>query len=360
MSLINQMLKDLEAREQDPRAMSALPPAVHSVDGAGIRFGPALVLAGCAVVSAAVGIAWVVLKHAPVPTSPAVGTVALAPPAMRPSASPATNSSPPEAPVQPAPVAAPAEVPVVAMPPPPPQDTTVAQPLATAPVVPARQGASTAGRGRSDAVSTRRPADRSGTSHLPAGVQPVAAESLYARGARAFAEGHLVQAREDFRRVLRLDPAHDPARLLLARCEAALGDEDAALDVLDQGTDLSGDAEAARLKAQLLLKLGRTAAAEQALASLGAAGDDAKTQGLLGATRQRQGRHPEAVLHYRRALQLQPGQSQWWLGLAISLEAGERYQEAVEAYAQAAALGGLSREAETYAAQRIGALRGQR
>jgi MSHA biogenesis protein MshN len=200
---------------------------------------------------------------------------------------------------------------------------------------------------------TRRPVPATGT------MSEESAASLYRRALGAFEEGRNARAATDLERVLALQPDHRQARLALARAYAGLGDYSRALALLDERPEPYGDPETARLKAQLLLKQGRPEQAEQALGAVPSnATEEPEWLGVQAAVKQRQGKHAEAVELYRKATSRQPEEMKWWLGLAISLEAGERYEEARAAYHHIAVHGVASPEIKAYVLQRLTALRG--
>lgn len=185
------------------------------------------------------------------------------------------------------------------------------------------------------------------------------AATLYRRGAQALDEGYVARAMSDLERVLVLEPNHREARVSLLKAYATYGDYERAGELLEGYPELRSDSTVARLQAQMLLKQGKTAQAEQALEQAGAPEADAESLGVRGALKQRQGKHGEAVELYRKAVTLQPGQAKWWLGMAISMEASERYEEAMPAYRRTQELGALSPEVRAYVTQRLASLRGQ-
>ena len=107
------------------------------------------------------------------------------------------------------------------------------------------------------------------------------------------------------------------------------------------------------IKARLLAQSGDTAAAIQLLERSPVAGrDGVQLRQMLGALYQQQGRYEEAVENYRTLLAFTPGAGPAWVGLAISLDAlGDA--EASDAYRRALVLGGLPVPAAAYARQRI-------
>lgn len=82
-----------------------------------------------------------------------------------------------------------------------------------------------------------------------------------------------------------------------------------------------------------------------------------ESSALLAFLYQRQGRHSDASSHYKRALTAQPSRGKWWLGLAISLEAQQDWLTAGKAYRLAAASEKLTPQLQQYARQRQQAIR---
>ena len=107
------------------------------------------------------------------------------------------------------------------------------------------------------------------------------------------------------------------------------------------------------IKARLLAQNGDTAAAIRLIERSPVAGrNGVQLRQMLGALYQQQGRYEEAVENYRTLLAFTPGAGSAWVGLAISLDAlGDA--EASDAYRRALALGGLPVPAAAYARQRI-------
>lgn len=139
--------------------------------------------------------------------------------------------------------------------------------------------------------------------------------------------GLLVQGRklDDAERVLeegiRLAPAQSGFSVTLARLLADRGESARAITTLQQGYEhAQGSADYAAFLAALL---------------------------------QRQGRHEEAIRYFQAALRLRPGAGVWWLGLGISLQAANQAVAAQSAYQQARATGNLHPELAAFAEQRL-------
>jgi MSHA biogenesis protein MshN len=363
VSLINQMLKDLEAREQGERGLAELPAAVRVVEPDEPRF-PLIGLLVLAVLGGLVlAAAWFWLRPAPGSShsAPAVGTPELAPAAVLPQPSPTAVTAAPLAPHMPAQVAAE-------------RTTEVPAPMHQAGEPTGGQAPATVS-GLDGEPATARASSETPPAAAPRPALPVASgkrvkEAAVTGGSdlpsaktstppRRRHGTNVYGGDEEARDSAEAYPDSPTERLRRARRYAALGDEEQALSLLEGFP--SSDVDAGKLRAQLLLKLGRTRQAEEELRTAAALdGGDPEVQGLLGALYQKQGRYDEAASRYGQALRSQPGQARWWLGLAVSLDGAERYQEALEAYGRTAALGGLSRDVQVYVVQRIDALRGGR
>jgi MSHA biogenesis protein MshN len=77
---------------------------------------------------------------------------------------------------------------------------------------------------------------------------------------------------------------------------------------------------------------------------------------LAAALYQQQRDYDNSIRVYQRALQMQPQQSHWWMGIGISLEGAGKPSEAKSAYEEAIKRGALTRESRQYVEQRLSAL----
>ncbi len=144
--------------------------------------------------------------------------------------------------------------------------------------------------------------------------------------ARQVLVGLLVQGRrlEEAERVVeggvKLSPAQTGFNLTLARLQAHRGDTARAIATLQNG-----------------LKYARS---------------NAEYAAFLATLLQREGKHEEAIEHYRAALRLRPGAGVWWVGLGISLQAANQPAAALDAYRRARAVGNLHPHVAALAEQR--------
>jgi MSHA biogenesis protein MshN len=139
--------------------------------------------------------------------------------------------------------------------------------------------------------------------------------------------GLLVQGRrlEEAERVLEEGVKHAPAPIgfntTLARIQADRGDNASAIATLQKGLEIAqGSAEYVAFLAALL---------------------------------QRQGRHEEAIAQFQAALRIRPATGVWWLGLAMSLQSANQPAAAQSAYQRARASGNLHPELAALAEQRL-------
>ena len=111
-------------------------------------------------------------------------------------------------------------------------------------------------------------------------------------------------------------------------------------------------AQLAREQVRMELALGRPATALALLTRLEPVlSGQADLWAVRGNAAQRLGRHAESVQAYRAALQLRPGEQRWMLGMAVSLAALGQLDAAAEQAEQARALGSVSPEVLTYLRQ---------
>ncbi|WP_395407847.1 hypothetical protein ACHMW6_14790 [Pseudoduganella sp. UC29_106] len=89
------------------------------------------------------------------------------------------------------------------------------------------------------------------------------------------------------------------------------------------------------------------------------ANGNADYRALLGGLLQRAQRHKEAIDQYSAAVQMQPGQGVWWMGLGISLQAEQRKAEARDAFVRARDSGRLSAELQSFVERKLQQLAAQ-
>ncbi|MDZ7803680.1 tetratricopeptide repeat protein [Thiohalophilus sp.] len=164
-------------------------------------------------------------------------------------------------------------------------------------------------------------------------------------------ERHLREALQHYRQ-------HHRARELLAGVYIQSGRYVEAAALLKEGFALAPqNSQFAKLYARVLLKQDKLT---QAIAVLERqpppVGADRDYHALLAAIYQQAGYHLKAAATYRDLLRVNPRQGNWWLGLGISLEQLEKYTEARSAYERASNSPALPENLKEYAAKRMNAL----
>lgn len=355
MSLINTMLKDLDARAGQPGA-APLPADVRPVT-APERRGPVLraALVGGALLAVGAGVVgWKTMQIVPTPTpTPAPAVLAVAPVAARtavvvdlPAAAPvqvvdvapaapvAAPMPAPEPEPEPAPAPAPPAKPVapVSKPPvakPAPRTVSVAKTASAAPAPPA------AGR-------TATPSQR--------------AENAYRRALGVLEDGRVTEAIATLQAGLQIDPRHEAARQTLVGLLIEAGRPDDAMRQLQAALAIDARQPAlAMLLARLQLERGGPAI-ETLTRTLPYAAGNGEYHAFLAGVLQREGRAHEAAEHYQAALKRSPGNGVWWMGLGIALQADKRDAEALAAFTRAQASGALSPELQAFVERRLGQL----
>lgn len=351
MSLINQMLQDLEKRQPGGEALP--PSSVRAVPRPRrVRFfRPLLLLLG----AAAGVLAWQFWR-APAPREAAPAIAAAPAPDAQPQPAPLPEASPPSlvaaAPAQ----AAETEIPPS---PPPTEKRPATQPAleesaearltvqpAEAPPAPKAAPAPQAVAGDADTlpgiakqVRERTPQQR--------------ADNEYRKALSLVQQGRIAEAIDGLSLALQIHAGHAAARQTLIGLLVESGRFGEAERRLQEGLALDrAQPELAMALARLQVERRDTGAAIATLERSLSAAERADYHAFLAALLQREGRHAEAIDHYRRALRRAPS-AVWQMGLGISLEAEKQYPEAREAFARARAANTLSPELQAFVEQRL-------
>ena len=365
MSVINQMLVDLERRRASgeernriPDHVRALPDEPHAVRGSGLRIAGAV----AGVVLAAAGAWWWLAGRPPAVSMPASAPVAAvivpAPAAAEPEARNTEFiarrltldlASAPEAPAPAlrdvAPVLDTASIikPRTATPAPqvevPVEKTRVVPvPVVKKPPEPAKPPAPV-----EIEKQVRKPTPRQ------------RAEAEYAKGSAARQQGQADEARAAFEAALQIDPTYHGARQALVGTLLDARQPADAIRILQEGLQLAPAQQGfAMTLARLQLDTGDLDTATQTLArSLDYPDVSPDYIAFYASLLQRQQKHAEAVTQFQRALARRRNVGVWLLGLGVSLEALGRGGEAQEAYRLAKSSGNLSADLQAFADQKL-------
>lgn len=385
MSLINQVLQDLEKRHAADAELRTLPPFVRPVAtrAHGSRMfmlAGVFVLALCAIPAFMYGRLWTPAPDVPLPVPPAAKTNVPAPTAGQ---SEPRAATPVVAAAAPSPAYTPVsrlsdELSLVAPSPRPPQkpaaDEKRAKPVAvekrTKPVaVPAAEVAEPARLEQAQASVERKPSgsDKPPQAESPKAVAPVSeptlpaqpapaqnaqsginkqmrdvapaerAEIAFRKGVAQIQEGRANAAEMEFRDALKQDPTHVGALQALLGLLVDSGRNSEAEQFLVKALQINPrQPRHAMVLARLEVERGDvTGAINTMVATLPYVQTDFDFYAFLAALLQREGRHREAVDYYRTALRGVPGNGVWMMGMAISLRASNQAAEAREAFASA-------------------------
>lgn len=389
MSLVNKMLRDLDARRAGENERTALPAAVTPLAArqAPAPLWPKLVVAGLIAVASSAA-AWKYWGASSAPPPPQ----AVAPsPAPGGGVAPEVASAPVLAAVSPAPTfpgANPAEA-VSAAPgkseaPKHERDVgpkSAASPPASRPEPRAKQeprpeakaGATLESRAASEplppvATSPAKPLMKGAPGSLPPAdassridkqervpTPAERAEAFYRQGREAQRAGRADEALTSYQAALAVFPEQAAARQALAALLIEARRWEAAEQVLREGIELPAARLASTLTlARVLVERSQAAAALELMEKQAASGErNAEYQGFLAVLLNRAGRAHEAAERYQAATRLAPGEARWWAGLGIALEADGQGAAAREAYLKARSLPGLPPELAQHIEQRL-------
>ena len=354
VSLINQMLQDLDRRNAMSSAGSpVLPQQVRPVRAAGAGHEWFWRIVAVLVLIALCWVGWVAYQVKP---RPLVTDLALSAgdDALRKAAKPIVAKAPAPA-AAPTPVATAAPTPAPAPAAAPPElfklalsiDTPIAERAAKPPaktasaptpeVKPAIAGRVTKRERPSNAVDE--------------------AETLFRHGVALLNQRRISEAQNEFSAALFRRPEHEASRQALIAIRIERRQLDEARRLLEDGLALNpSQTQFAAVLARLHVERGdyHTAAAVIAAAG-GTSPDDAEFQLVRGAVLQRLGRHAEAAESFEHAARVGNQSGTTLVALGISLEATGRKADALKAYRRSLAAP-MTQEARSYAESRIRAL----
>ena len=185
------------------------------------------------------------------------------------------------------------------------------------------------------------------------------AENEFRSGVAVLKLGRSGEAETRFAKALEYDSSHRSARQALIAMYIERGQLEAARKLLQDGLAIDpAQPDFAIALARILVERKDLPGALAALeGSAPAAGEVPEYHVLRGTLLQRLARHGEAVDAYQTALQARSSIPQAWVGLGISLEAMNRRPEAADAFRRALVAGPVSPELKTFAEQHIRASR---
>lgn len=395
MSLINQMLQDLDARRAPPGDGNALPSAVRTLPPP--RQSSLPIVLGALVLLALAGAygayQWTLMREAMPPVPPSQPAAAAPDVVAAPAPGPAPVSEPAAAaPVDPASVAPASVAPVKSVPTvtplldgslrmaevieTPAKGAVETKPAEALAVVnrravteirpdknPVQKPAKAAGEARSPSPPVSGLPQAPGKAAVKtvieksdvSGTPQERAEADYRKSINALNQGRAAEAVAGLQKALRHNGLHAASRQLLVRLLLESGRQDEAMQVLSDGLqEQPAHLGWAMSLARLQMDRGEVVGAWKTLDhSLPAASGNADYQGFAGHVLHRLGRHREAAGLYQSATRVSPGDGRWWLGMGLALDADGRSGEARAAFQRARQSGTLSSELSALVDQKL-------
>ncbi len=186
------------------------------------------------------------------------------------------------------------------------------------------------------------------------------AEERYQHVLETFAQDEPQATIDELQRIVSAFPLHQASRQMLVECLLGQGQDKQAEALLKYGLELApGHAPYLELLAHVYV--GRNQyplALETLLIAQPEMASHTNYYALLAAVYEHQRQYAKAANVYSALLQLQPANAVWWLGLAIALEITEQPQQAVEAYKKAELGENLQPQMQLYIHKRLSVLGG--
>lgn len=180
----------------------------------------------------------------------------------------------------------------------------------------------------------------------------------FQRAVKLLGNGKTAAAQVTLEEALAISPGHVQARETLAAVLLNSGRVSEAASRLREGLQIApGATPLARLYARILVDQGDVSGAVNVLERAGpAVSEDPDYYALLAALYRQEQKHAQAAQVYQQILMQRPGVASWWMGLALSQDAMGEAPAALKAYQRAQRAGGLSGEVLAYVRSRIAAL----
>lgn len=170
---------------------------------------------------------------------------------------------------------------------------------------------------------------------------------------QAMERNNLAKAEALFEEVLLVMPEHETARKQLAALWYGKKSYRDAINLLSQGIALAPPAQEMRLmSARIYYQQGQARQAYNILQPIKAS-NSAEIQTLLANTSAELNEHNSAITAYQKLITLEPDVGRWWLGVAVSLDSLGNFVPARNAYKQAIARNNLSSSAMKFARERL-------
>ncbi|MFT5635945.1 MAG: MSHA biogenesis protein MshN [Cognaticolwellia sp.] len=170
---------------------------------------------------------------------------------------------------------------------------------------------------------------------------------------QAMERNDIAKAESLFEEVLLVMPEHETARKQLAALWYGKRYYQDAVNLLSQGIALAPKAEEMRLmSARIYYEQGQAREAYKILSPVNNS-NSSEVHILLANVSAELNEHNSAIIAYKRLITLEPDVGRWWLGVAVSLDSLGMFVPARDAYKQSIARNNLSTSAMQFARQRL-------
>lgn len=182
---------------------------------------------------------------------------------------------------------------------------------------------------------------------------PELAEQKFKQAEQALLLNQVQKAESLFEEVLLLTPQNNLARQQLAALWFGRQDYQAAINLLQQGiSQAPNNIEFRLMQARIFQRQGNFRGAYDVLIEK-AQTPNVDYQALLANAAQQSQQFNAAIEAYQFLMQAQPQQAKWLLGLAVAYDSDSQFEQALLAYKQAVQQGGLSATTLNFAKQRL-------
>jgi MSHA biogenesis protein MshN len=222
--------------------------------------------------------------------------------------------------------------------------------------LPARSAAAISAQPASSKPALPAPQTEGGVNKLPTQITvQQKADNEFRRAHQLMLQGRNTEALAGYEAALQLDGSHELARQSLVSLLVEKKRNTDAENVLQEGLRMNPQQlNFAMLLARLQVeKNALQPALETLLRSLPYADKQPNYLSFVAALMQRNNRHKEAIDYYQKALALKPGLGVWLMGLGISLRAEQRMDEARDVFKQALDTNTLSSELQSFVNQQL-------
>jgi Flp pilus assembly protein TadD len=210
-------------------------------------------------------------------------------------------------------------------------------------------------------IASRNPTQKTANAAPVAIKKPVPESNLeqrYQYALRLADTSQVPAAIETLSLLLNEFPSYTEARESLVALLIQQGDKNTALKALDVGLGLQPNfPDFVKLKARILLEQGKLDSALSLLEfKAPSILNDPEYHALRAALYQQKGQDILAGDIYKQLLVIQPSNAKWWVGLGVALEGSGNRSQALEAFTNADSIGGLSPELKAYLDSQLNAL----